>query len=270
MAGLVLCGRLIGLVMETWQVFSAAVVGLLLFDPGLVRDPGFQLSVAATAGVIVGARWPVSRGRLARALMVTAGAQIAVAPLLLVHFGLLPLLSPLANLVAAPLVAFSTVLGVVGVLGPNAIVDLGAWLAEVVLEIARSASGWPQVGWLGLGTILAGGLLYLSWPRMRTVLGLLAAALVTISVLGPMRGLPDPGVVVLDVGQGDAILISGGGGRLALVDGGPDPVALLENLHQYGVRRLDLVVLTHAHADHAVRARCPRRPNPYRRGMGSA
>ncbi len=252
MAGLVLGGRLIGLVMETWQVFSAAVVGLLLLDPGLVRNPGFQLSVAATAGVIVGARWPSSQRRLARALMVSVGAQLAVAPLLLVHFGQLPLLSPLANLVAAPLVALSTILGVIGVLGPNAIVDLGAWLADVVLGIARIASGWPQLGWLGLGAMLAAGVLFLSWPRMRGALSLLASVVVAISVLGPMRGLPDPGVVVLDVGQGDAILISGGGGRLALVDGGPDPVALLENLHQYGVRRLDLVVLTHAHADHAL------------------
>jgi competence protein ComEC len=59
-------------------------------------------------------------------------------------------------------------------------------------------------------------------------------------------------VVVLDVGQGDSILLSGGEGRFALVDGGPDPVSLVESLNEYGVKGLELVVLTHVHADHAT------------------
>jgi competence protein ComEC len=252
MAGLVLGGRLVGVVMETWQVVAAAVVALLLVDPALVRSVGFQLSLAATAGVIVGTRWPSTGGRVARALAVSIGAQVAVAPLLMIHFGLVPLLSPLANLLAAPLVASSTVLGVLGVMGPAPLSDLGAALADIVLGIARSASALPQVGWLGLGIVLAAGVMHLFQPKLRGVLVLLGAAGVTALVLAPVSSLPDAGAVVLDVGQGDAILISGGRGNLALVDGGPDPVILIENLAQYRVNGLNLVVLTHAHADHAL------------------
>ena len=252
MAGLVLGGRLVGVVMETWQVVSAAVITLLLADPGLVRSAGFQLSLAATVGVIIGSRWPSSGGRMARALAVSIGAQVAVAPLLMVHFGLIPLLSPLANLLAAPLVASSTVLGVLGVVGPAPLADLGAALADIVLRIARSASALPQVGWLGLGIVLGAGLLHLFQPKLRGVLALLGAAGVAALVLAPASSLPEAGAVVLDVGQGDAILISGGPGKLALVDGGPDPVILIENLAQYRVNALSLVVLTHAHADHAL------------------
>jgi len=252
MAGLVLSGRLLGVVMETWQVVSAAVIALLLVDPGLVRSAGFQLSLAATAGVIVGTRWPSSGGRMARALAVSIGAQVAVAPLLLLHFGLVPLLSPLANLLAAPLVASATVLGVLGVIGPAPVSEVGAALADIVLRIARFASALPQVGWLGLGIVLAAGLIHLFQPKLRGVLVLLGAAGIGGLVLAPGSSLPDAGVVVLDVGQGDAILISGGPGNLALVDGGPDPVILIENLAQYRVKGLDLVVLTHAHADHAL------------------
>ena len=73
--------------METWQVLSAAVIALLIIDPGLVANAGFQLSVAATVGVIVGARWPSSGGKVMRALAVSIGAQVAVAPLLILHFG---------------------------------------------------------------------------------------------------------------------------------------------------------------------------------------
>ena len=146
MAGLVLAGRLVGVAMETWQVLSAAVIALLIIDPGLVVSAGFQLSAAATVGVIVGARWPSSGGKVMRALAVSIGAQVAVAPLLILHFGVVPLLSPLANLLAAPLVAGSTVGGVLGVVGPAFLSDLGAGLADVVLWIARTAAAWPQVG----------------------------------------------------------------------------------------------------------------------------
>ena len=252
MAGLVLFGRLVGVAMETWQVISTAVIALLLVDPGLVFSAGFQLSVAATAGVIVGARWPSSGGKVARALAVSIGAQVAVAPLLIIHFGEVPLLSPLANLLAAPLVTVSTVLGVIGVIGPTFISNLGAALAAVVLGLARTAAAWPQIGWLGLTSTLAAGLIHLLQPRLRGVLALLGATVATFLVLAPARSLPEPGVVVLDVGQGDAILISGGPGDLALVDGGPDPVTLIENLDEYRVNALDLVVLTHPHADHAL------------------
>src|SRR5690554_1373413 len=103
MAGIALAGRLVGIALETWQLLSVAVVGLLVTDPSLASSVGFQLSVAATAGVLVGGRWPTVGGKVARGLLVTLGAQIAVAPLLLMHFGTVPVFSPLANLVAAPL-----------------------------------------------------------------------------------------------------------------------------------------------------------------------
>ena len=252
MAALGLGGRLIGMAMEAWQVLAAAVTGLLLLDPTLIHNTGFQLSVAATAGVMVGARWPVAGSRVNRTLAVTVAAQAVVAPLLLIHFGLVPLLSPLANLVAAPLVAMATVLGAVGVIGPGFVGDIGAWLAGIVLGLARVASAWPQIGWPGLGIILTALLVHLRFRRWRGQLAVVAALAVVWSVLGPVRSVPDPGVVVLDVGQGDAILLSGGQGRFALVDGGPDPVILVEALQEYGVRDLDLVVLTHVHADHAT------------------
>jgi competence protein ComEC len=171
---------------------------------------------------------------------------------LVLHFGLVPLLSPLANLVAAPLVAASTVLGAVGVAGPALVADLGAGLAGVVLWLARVASVWPQIGWAGLIIVAVGGWVYLKMARFRGLLALLAAAVLAVSVLAPTRAAPDAGVVVLDVGQGDSILLSGGEGRFALVDGGPDPVSLVESLNEYGVKGLELVVLTHVHADHAI------------------
>ncbi len=139
-AGVVLLGRLIGLGLETWQVVSAAVVGLVILDPNLVTNVGFQLSVAATAGVLVGSRWPLHHGGIYRALAVTAGAQAAVAPILVASFGSVPLLSPLANLVAAPVVAISTALGALGMIGPTWLADVAAWLAGGILGLAGVAA----------------------------------------------------------------------------------------------------------------------------------
>lgn len=252
MAALVLGGRLAGIALETWQVVAAAVVGLLVLDPGLAADPGFQLSVAATVGVIIGSRYPVAGGAIARALAVGAGAQLAVAPLLILHFGQVPLLSPLANLIAAPLVAAATVVGAIGAIGVDPAIDLASALASTVLATARVASVWPQVAWGGLGIAVI-ALVMVAWrPKTRQILALLASGAIAWLVVGPAPELPDPGVVVLDVGQGDAILLNGGGGSFALVDGGPEPATLVENLAEYRVRRLELVVLTHPHADHVA------------------
>jgi beta-lactamase superfamily II metal-dependent hydrolase len=62
-------------------------------------------------------------------------------------------------------------------------------------------------------------------------------------------------VTVLDVGQGDAILVQGDAGSRMLVDGGPDPDRLLVVLDAQlpaWDRRIDLVVLTHPHEDHVA------------------
>ena len=60
-------------------------------------------------------------------------------------------------------------------------------------------------------------------------------------------------VTVLDVGQGDAILIETPDGHRVLVDGGPDGSSLMQALSDTlpsGKRRIDLVVLTHGQDDH--------------------
>lgn len=85
-------------------------------------------------------------------------------------------------------------------------------------------------------------------------LGLALAFLAVLVWIG-VRSLPDGRLHVwfLDVGQGDAILIQTPDGRHILVDGGPSPSALLDQLGEvlpYWARSLDLVVLTHPDADH--------------------
>lgn len=252
MAGLALGGRLVGVVLEAWQLLSAAVIILLVLDPSLTSSVGFQLSVAATVGVLIGARWPTSSGRVGRAIAITVGAQALVAPLLLVHFGSVPVLSPLINLVVAPLVATSTVVGAVGVIGPPFLIDVASSVADLVLIIARGSALWPQLDAWALLAVGAGALVAAKWSTLRPALAVTGSVVLALLILGHDRGLPEPGVVVLDVGQGDAIVLNGGGGHMALVDGGPDSGLLIGKLRSYGITHFDLVVLSHVHADHAT------------------
>jgi competence protein ComEC len=95
------------------------------------------------------------------------------------------------------------------------------------------------------------------WSRERLAgwpgIGLLAVVVVIAWLAG--QGLPDGRLHVyfLDVGQGDAIFVRTPNGQQILVDGGPSPEALLNQLGEvmpFWDRSLDLVVLTHPDADH--------------------
>ena len=251
MAAVTLGGRLVGIVLDAWQLLSLAVASLVLYDPALTANVGFQLSVAATAGVLIGARWP-ARGLIWRSLAVTLGAQIAVAPLLMAHFGAVPLLSPLVNLVAAPLVAGATVLAALGVAGLAPLLGPAEWLANLVLSLARGAAPWPQLGALELGLALITVVALTVFRALRPMAALVTAVAAVALLVTGGGSLASGSVAVLDVGQGDSILINGGDGHFALVDGGPDGAVLAERLTHYGVDSIDLVIVSHVHADHVT------------------
>jgi len=96
------------------------------------------------------------------------------------------------------------------------------------------------------------------WWRSRVGRGLagaMAAAVMWAVIVVVHRPDGVPRIIVLDVGQGDAILVEGGRGGRLLVDGGPDPGRLLVGLDERlppWDRRIDVAVLTHPHEDHAA------------------
>lgn len=249
MAGLVLVARLLGIAISPWRVLAFAVGGLAMLVPVLSTSVGFQLSVAATIGVLVGSRWP-AKSRIGRALSIATGAQVAVAPVLLLYFGTIPLISPVANVLAAPLVTVSTLAGSLGVIGFGGLIGPAASIAELVLELAHAVSGWPQLGPAHCMAIACGSVVIWRFDRWRAPVAAGGAVVVALVVLAPISVIESGTVVVLNVGQGDSILLSGGDGRFALVDGGPDPVVVVQKLRDYRVTQIDLMVATHVHADH--------------------
>lgn len=278
MGAVVLLALAAGRARSAVPALAVAVLGLLLADPALAVDAGFALSVVATGAlVLLGPGWVASlRARglpsgPAEALVVPVAAALATAPVIAGLNGQVGLVTVVANLLAAPAVAPTTVLGVLGAV-------LSAASPEAAAACARLAG--PFVGWLvalgdraaavpgatvpwpagaGGALLLAGVLLGLlamgRVPRLRALL--LAALVGLLLVLVPTRfvtpGWPPPGwsVVACDVGQGDAlVLATGEPGRAVLVDTGPTDDAVDACLDRLGVRELALVVITHLHSDH--------------------
>jgi competence protein ComEC len=108
---------------------------------------------------------------------------------------------------------------------------------------------------LVLGFALAIGLAW--WLRSNrrlpraAVVGLVALAPVVVWSTALSSGAPASLTVrFFDVGQGDAALLTSPGGASILVDGGPDEAQVATYLAAVGVKRLDLVVASHPHADH--------------------
>jgi competence protein ComEC len=278
MAAVVLLALAMGRGRSAVPALAAAVLVLLLADPALAVDPGFALSVLATAAlVLLAPGWSTALQRrgvprwMAEALAVPAAAFLATAPLVAGLNGEVSPVAVAANLLAVPAVAPATVLGVLAaVLSPLGAVpaQVCAWVAGpavgwLVLVADRSAAvpgavlGWPDglPGAVLLGLLALGLLWFGRSPRWRALL--VAVALGLALVLVPTRivppGWPPPGwaVVACDVGQGDAIVLATGRpGWVVLVDAGPDAGPVDACLDRLGVQGITLLVLSHLHADH--------------------
>jgi competence protein ComEC len=200
---------------------AAAVVGAVA---SVLPIP---LLADALAWLCGGAAWLVLR------LMVVAGTAAASVPLAAVDIAVPP---PLA---AAwyPLLA----LGLWA--GRGRPIAVTPEVSSTGLRAYRSSGPPVPTGWLrrvARAVVL---------PRA-LVIGLVAVlALVTIA------GRPDGRLhlTVLDIGQGDAILVEAPSGATMLVDGGPDPELTLRRLGEtmpFFARRIDVLMLSHPHQDH--------------------
>ncbi|MBN1138642.1 MAG: DNA internalization-related competence protein ComEC/Rec2, partial [Anaerolineae bacterium] len=306
MAGLYLTALYLGRQATAYVSLCAAGLLLTAINPFALWDVGFQLSFAATLGLILftPALDQSFERALARVLsqerakklvrylddllIVTLAAQILTLPLILYHFGRLSLVAPLANLLILPaqtaiIVAggLATLVGLVAFLQPIAqAIFWVPWLGlAYTTAIVRWLASWPlasvQLSPARAGRLALYYMLFLaaiwafsqgcdrrlwSWMSARlsrrvttALLGVLAVAAI-LACLAVLQ-LPDGRlhVAFLNVGEGDAILITTPRGQQILVDGGPSPTALTTALGQempFWDRSLDLVVMTHADADH--------------------
>ncbi|MDQ3396507.1 MAG: DNA internalization-related competence protein ComEC/Rec2 [Deinococcota bacterium] len=270
---------------EPWPALGLAALLTLAWNPSWLFDLSFQLSYLAVMGILIfaepvmklifgrdfSADWWDPRVLVVGSAVVSASAQVLTLPLIAHAFGSVPLFSPLVNIVAIPLATVLVPLGfLAGVLG---LVSAGlahvlnvatGFFAGLLIRLADLASALPALPW---GEIAPSG--YLLYG-----VGCLALALTLQRRLKPWRGFlivgvalgastllaggSNPEIIFLDVGQGDGvvirlehdidILVDGGGSVFSDFDVGARTV--VPALRALGVRRLELVIASHAHVDH--------------------
>jgi competence protein ComEC len=258
------------------RALGVAVVVLLLVQPGLAVQPGFALSVLATAGVVLLA--PGWRDALVRwlprwtaeAVSVPAAAQLACTPVVAGLSGQVSLVAVAANLAVAPAVGPATVLGLGGGLvglvwpvGGRLLGTLAAWCVSWIVLVATRAAALPSAAldWgsgalsLAVLTVLVAAIALVGPVLLRhpaTGMGCCLLLALVVAVRPPQPGWPPDGwvLVACDVGQGDALVVNAGAGSAVVVDAGPEPAAADRCLDRLGVQAVPLVVLTHFHADH--------------------
>jgi competence protein ComEC len=263
---------------------ALAAVVTLAIDPGVAADVGWQLSFAAVLGILLLAaplrraivarlgpgRW---RRALAEGIAVTIAATLATAPLIAFHFEALSTTTLAANVLAMPAVAPAMWLGMLSAalsqLPGLPLAPLNALNALCLAYIAQVASWCARPSWAELpvhlssgglvGAYLGLGGLALLWIRFALARRLVAAlAVLPLLLVLPGGGSAAPRPVsglrvdVLDVGQGDAILLQPAGAPAVLVDGGPPGDGLEGKLEDAGVTSLAAAVITHDQSDHAA------------------
>ena len=275
---------------DPFNALGVAVTVLLLLDPSQVGAAGFQLSVAATAGILLGQHLPwhpaSARRSPLRSLLhsylvepswVTLCASAATLPLLVFHFQSFSPIAWLGNLVVVPLVGLGMQAGVLSLVPPDLAALLYQPFADACALLLRLAGGatsylacvpgaaltlgpWPMPCLAAslLGLMVLPGLKQANpWGRRLALACLLLCAGFFLygGLVQRLRG--EWSVTMLDVGQGDCLLVSSPGGLHLLVDAGPPGPRqalarerLLPFLRASGIGRLHALVITHPDADH--------------------
>jgi competence protein ComEC len=265
-----------------FQLSFSATAGLIWLVPLLEEVLNRWLSRLRGAAALLS-------GLLGDGLVVTLAAQIATLPVIAYHFGRVSPVSLLTNVLIVPVQPLIMLSGAMATLSGLLWLPAGqvlGWLSwlpltwtircvEFTAHIADMAGTGPLDTFgrisVTLGAALLVAILSLTLDRQRmlltkvsgtfarsrpsTRLSLTLSGMGLLLALSAHYSLPDGRlhVAFLDVGQGDAILITTPRGGRILVDGGPAPSAVLAALGRripFWERTLNWVVNTHPESDH--------------------
>lgn len=281
MAGLFLAARLMARPQGAFGAWSFALATLLVLRPAWLLDAGFQLTFAATFGILV--LWDALPETLAgeglrqqtlRLLWVGFSAQLATLPILALTFHRISLLgwlaTPLASVPLLGLLAFGIPymagLAFVPLVGDGLLwilTGLGRaflWLPAALGTVRRASLFFPPPSWVWVA-LFTGAFVLLARPGPRRRAGWV---LIVFSAVGALvspvlgRRILPPSLAVLDVGQASCQVLLGEGDAL-LVDAGTStslgPTSARSVIEPFlaaaGVRRIGGIFLTHWDADHA-------------------
>lgn len=238
---------------DSLPALGFAIAAVIIIDPFQAGDPGFALSVLATAGLLLLA--PKIKPQF---LAPPIAAMVFCAPVIIAISGYLSPMSILANLLAAPAVTPITIVGFIAALiapfSPNfayllifLIKPFATWIAVVARWSAQFPVFTLRTGFIGF-FIAALLIALIYFGRAKVWISLLT---LVISITWLQRfPAGDWQIANCDIGQGDSMVINLQHHRGIVIDTGPDPQLEDRCLHQLGIHDIPLLILTHSHADH--------------------
>ena len=285
MGSIIVFSKAVGKIPSTRNLLLLALALMLLQNPLLLRDDvGFQLSFAATTGLVVLQprlsrffffipRW----GGLRESFSTSVAAIAATMPIMLLSFGEVSLIAPIANLIVLPLIPFVMIAGSVILMLSSISYTASLYLAAPVVGGLKLMLGSAHL--LSQIPFAAADILHMSWLRVLLFVGSLillrglfslkailqsdsyqfslkyfvvSCALLSIFVVPDLFISREFKAHFLSVGQGDSTLLELETGERWLIDGGPDNTVLtkLGQILPWHDRRIDVLVPTHADSDH--------------------
>ena len=271
-----------------WNAMAVSAALLACTAPLDVRDAGFALTFGATAAIVeTAARLPrLTAGSpsllhvrtwVVATIAASAAAEIVLLPIAASVFSRVTCAGLVLNLAAVPLMTIAQVAGLVVVAGgdvewiASAAGGLAAWAAATLVGSARLIDllPWlairvpaPSVSLVVVYYVSLAAALWLP-GRARAVIVAACGVLILTGAVPAVRPHPNDGrmrVTAFDVGQGDSLLVQTPGGHSIVVDtggAGLDGAAfdiggrvLTPALWARGVRRLDVLAITHGDPDH--------------------
>jgi competence protein ComEC len=288
MVSVALLARACGARLVSWNALALAALAVAALWPASVTSVSFALSFSCVGAILLFAgplgrtleRWTLPE-RVREALALTIATQIGVWPLSAATFGLVAPYAVLANAVVVPATAVGMLAGIatlccaqIPVLG-RAAATIATWDVDAILRVVGTVAALPGAH---VRVPPPPAIAIAAYDAVAVVVALLlrrdariSAALLgfaTLGVLATTLRLPDGRLTVtmLDVGQGDGIVIRTPRGHTILIDTGgrlehgppvdgrsPAEIVgeriVLGYLLREGIRSVDLLVITHPHGE---------------------
>jgi len=283
MAAIYLALRIIDQRTAPMHAMAVTLVAVLTASPLSIADVGLWLTFGATAAIVAGASLitlprPVWLQAPAAMVLVSVSAEIALVPIVALVFQRVTLAGLAVNLAAIPSMAVVQIAAMItaaaDAIGLSAMASVAGWTTHLgvrgLVESARLVDLAPWLTWripspaiaviIAYYTCLVAALMLKKWivPAAATAI-LLIWIVAAPSTLAREFGDGRLHLTMMDVGQGDAMLVTLPDGKTLMVDTGGASLhgefdvgdrVLGPALRARGIRRLDYLAITHADPDH--------------------
>jgi competence protein ComEC len=289
MALVLLCGTLFERKADIFNSICVAALVLLIWNTNTLFDVGFQLSFAAVISIVyfyprleslirkIPERFEEIKGvdAVLQLFAVSLAAQLGTIPFTAYYFGRVSIISIVANLPVVPISGLNTFIGAAEII----FYPICPWIAKLyaavndflvwfLLGFVRQAASVPfaYIEAMHMSTvyvigyyILVLGIFNLNVPRVRAWVFIVVFVLSNYILYSDIWSLTHRKIsaTMIDVGQGDAILLEFPNGRRLLIDAGSltqkydaGERTVVPFLKRQGILQLDYLLITHPHSDH--------------------